>query len=93
MVRHDNDSTDFPIETDFSDRCTSNVEHDLASAEMQSLTEHENHMMRNGTFVYGALSPQQQEALFDDFQGEYSREVQQHLILTLPTFDSSDPCN
>lgn len=40
-----------------------------------SLTEHENLMMENGTFVYSSLSSEEQALLFKDFEILFSREV------------------
>lgn len=52
-----------------------NVER-LIALNWTSLTERDNDMMRHGTFVYGALSPQQKEAFFDDFEMNYYRKVE-----------------
>jgi hypothetical protein len=47
----------------------------LISALHTSLTDHENDMMKNGTFVYSTLSAIKKAALFNDFQTTYSRKV------------------
>ena len=40
-----------------------------------SMTELENQMMEKGTFVFGTLSSERVEALFEDFQTVYSHKV------------------
>ena len=52
-----------------------NVER-LIALNLMNLTERDYYMMRHGTFVYGTLSPQQQEAFFEYFQMTYSSEVE-----------------
>lgn len=40
-----------------------------------SLTDEENQMMENGTFVYNSLSTRQKKTLFNDYEITYSRKV------------------
>lgn len=40
-----------------------------------SLTDHENDMMKDGTFVSGPLSAVQKAVLFKDFETVFSRKV------------------
>ena len=47
----------------------------LVAAMRTSLTDHENDMMENGTFVYSTLSAKQRALLFRDFETKYSRKV------------------
>ena len=48
----------------------------------QSMTEHENLKMEYGEFVFSTLSSERQEALFEDFQIAFSREVKLDTNLT-----------
>jgi hypothetical protein len=54
----------------------------LTAAMYQSMTEHENLMMKYGEFVFSTLSSERQEAIFEDFQIAYSREVKPNTNLT-----------
>lgn len=47
----------------------------LVSATYASLTDHENDMMEDGTFVYSSLPAIKKAALFKDFETTYSQEV------------------
>ena len=47
----------------------------LVSGMRTSLSDHENDMMEDGTFVYGTLSAVKKAALFKDFETEYGRKV------------------
>ena len=47
----------------------------LVSAMRASLSDLENQMMDNGTFVYGSLSAVRKAVLFKDFETEYKRKV------------------
>jgi hypothetical protein len=54
----------------------------LTATVYQSMTEHENLMMKYGEFVFSTLSSKRQEALFEDFQTAFSREVKLNTNLT-----------
>jgi hypothetical protein len=47
----------------------------LAWGMRTSLSDLENEMMENGTFVYGSLSAVQQTRLFKDYETTHAREV------------------
>ena len=47
----------------------------LVSGMRTSLTDEENHMMENGTFIYDSLSARQKTMLFKDYEMTYSRKV------------------
>ena len=57
--------------------------HVLIAEVMASLTEHENNMMTDGTFIYASLTPEQQEALFEDFQIAYSIQIKYGITLRI----------
>ena len=54
----------------------------LTAAMYQSMTEYENLKMKYGEFVFSTLSSERQEALFEDFQVAFSREVKLYTNLT-----------
>ena len=56
-----------------------------------SLTEQENHMMDDGTFVYGALSSKRKAVLFKEYEITYSRKVRFDTKLT-HTCDRREIC-
>lgn len=62
----------------------------LISGATTCLTEDENYMVGNGTFVYSTLSSEQQEALFEDFEIAYSRKVKCETKLTLHSRQVND---
>ena len=54
----------------------------LTATMYQSMTEYENLKMEYGEFVFSTLSSERQEALFEDFQIAFSREVKLNTNLT-----------
>ena len=54
----------------------------LITGIFKSLTGDENQMMHEGHFTVSTLSPERQEALFEDFQISFSRKVKHNSNLT-----------